>query len=77
MFHKSAARNCYIIAGPNGGRNSLAKMVFRLCRSHLDTLHFFDNSSDTPRLIFKDEAGHTAISDALRYDELRQVLHHE
>jgi predicted ABC-type ATPase len=51
--------------------------LFRLYRPHLDTLHFFDNSSDTPRLIFKDEAGHTAISDVVIYDELRRVLHHE
>lgn len=27
--------------------------LFRLYRPLLDTLHFFDNSSDTPRLIFK------------------------
>ena len=37
----------------------------------LDTLHFFDNSSDTPRLIFKDEAGKTTVNDAALYEKLR------
>ena len=36
----------------------------------LDTLHFFDNSSDTPRLIFKDESDQSTISDAVLYVEL-------
>jgi predicted ABC-type ATPase len=43
-----------------------------LYRPLLDTLHFFDNSSDTPRLIFKDESGQTTISDAALYAELRR-----
>jgi hypothetical protein len=38
----------------------------------LDTLQFFDNSSDTPRLIFKDEAGQTTISDAALYEQWRR-----
>jgi len=46
--------------------------LFTLYRSLLDTLHFFDNSSDTPRLIFKDEAGRTTINDAAVYDRLRK-----
>jgi predicted ABC-type ATPase len=46
--------------------------LFTLYRPLLDTLHFFDNSSDTPRLIFKDESGQTTISDAARYAELRR-----
>ena len=46
--------------------------LFALYRPLLDTLHFFDNSSDTPRLIFKDESGQTAISDAVLYAELRR-----
>jgi hypothetical protein len=41
-------------------------------RPLLDTLHFFDNSSDTPRLIFKDEADHITISDAALYEQLRR-----
>jgi hypothetical protein len=45
--------------------------LFRLCRPLLDTLHCFDNFSDTPRLIFKDEAGKTAINDAALYEQLR------
>ncbi len=46
--------------------------LFTLYRPWLDTLHFFDNSSDTPRLIFKDEAGHTTIGDAALYEQLRR-----
>ncbi len=46
--------------------------LFTLYRPLLDTLHFFDNASDTPRLIFKDEAGKTTINDAALYEQLRQ-----
>ena len=46
--------------------------LFGLYRQVLDTLHFFDNSSDTPSLIFKDESGQTTISDAVLYAELRR-----
>ena len=45
--------------------------LFSLYRPLLDTLHFFDNSSQTPRLIFKDEAGHATIGDAVLYEHLR------
>ncbi len=45
--------------------------LFTLYRPLLDTLHFFDNSSDPPRLIFKDESGQTTISDGALYAELR------
>jgi predicted ABC-type ATPase len=46
--------------------------LFTLYRPLLDTLHFFDNSSDTPRLIFKDEAGRTIINDDALYERLRK-----
>jgi len=46
--------------------------LFTLYRPLLDTLHFFDNSSDTPRLIFKDEAGQTTTRDAALYERLRR-----
>ncbi|MBI4660780.1 MAG: zeta toxin family protein [Verrucomicrobia bacterium] len=46
--------------------------LFTLYRPLLDTLHFIDNSSDTPRLIFKDEAGRTTINDAALYERLRK-----
>ena len=46
--------------------------LFTLYRALFDTLHFFDNSSDTPRLIFKDEAGNTAINDAALYERLQK-----
>lgn len=45
--------------------------LFTLYRPLPDTLHFFDNSSDTPRLIFKDEAGETTVNDAALYEQLR------
>ncbi len=44
--------------------------LFNLYRPLLDTLHFFNNSAATPRLVFKDEAGATSISDATLYGEL-------
>jgi predicted ABC-type ATPase len=46
--------------------------LFTLYRPLLDTLHFFENSSNTPRLIFKDDAGHTMIKDAVLYQRLRR-----
>jgi len=52
--------------------NRSLKNLFALYRPLLDTLHCFDNSSDTPRLIFKDELGHTVIGDAALYDQLRR-----
>ena len=65
-MHKMPGRiphpNCYIALSN----------LFTLYRPLLDTLHFFDNSSDTPRLIFKDEAGQTTINDAALYERLRQ-----
>jgi len=48
------------------------KNLFGLYRPLLDTLHCFDNSSDTPRLIFKDEQGQTVIGDGALYDQLRR-----
>jgi predicted ABC-type ATPase len=46
--------------------------LFTLYRPLLDTLHFFDNSSAAPRLVFKDESGQTTIGDAALYAELRR-----
>ena len=46
--------------------------LFTLYRPLLDTLDFFDNSSDTPRLVFEDEAGRTKVSDAALYEGLRR-----
>ena len=48
--------------------------LFRMYRSLLDTLHFFDNSSDTPRLIFKDESGQTTIIDAGLYEQFQRLF---
>jgi predicted ABC-type ATPase len=48
------------------------KNFFALYRPLLDTLHCFDNSSDTPRLIFKDEAGQTVIGDGALYEQLQR-----
>jgi predicted ABC-type ATPase len=46
--------------------------LFGLYRPLLDTLHFLDNSSDTPRLVFKAAAGRTTINDAALYERLRK-----
>lgn len=48
------------------------KNLFSLYRPLLDTLHFFDNSSDVPRLVFRDEPGETKIHDAELYERLLQ-----
>ncbi len=48
--------------------------LFNLYRPWLDTLHFFNNSSDTPRLIFSEDGGETTIHDAARWQELRGQL---
>ena len=47
--------------------------LFTLYRPLVDTLHFFDNSSDTPHLVFKDEAGETIINDTGTYERLRKA----
>lgn len=46
--------------------------LFTLYRPLLDTLHFFDNSSATPRLIFKAKAEKTTLIDADLYERLRR-----
>jgi predicted ABC-type ATPase len=46
--------------------------LFTLYRPLLDTLHFFDNATRTPRLIFKEEAGKVIIENAALYELLRQ-----
>lgn len=46
--------------------------LFTLDRPLLDTLAFFENASDMPRLIFKDEAGRTNINDSALYERLRK-----
>jgi len=45
--------------------------LLRLYRPLLDTLHLFDNSSDTPCLTFEDEACQTTINDGALYEPLR------
>jgi predicted ABC-type ATPase len=45
--------------------------LFALYRPLLYTLHFFDNSSTMPHLIFKEEAGQITISDAVLYEQLQ------
>lgn len=44
--------------------------LFRLYRSHLDTLHVFDNSTDEPRLVFHDNRGSVTVLDQPLYDRL-------
>lgn len=49
---------CYIIAGSNGaGKTTFA-------------LHFFDNSSDEPRLVFHDDLGKVTVMEQALYDRL-------
>jgi predicted ABC-type ATPase len=52
--------------------NRSLRNLFALYRPLLDTLYCFDNSSDTPRLIFKDEVGQTVIGDAALYGQLQR-----
>ena len=44
--------------------------LFTLYRPLLDTLRFFDNASDEPRLIFRDAAGRTEVLDPILYEKL-------
>jgi len=44
--------------------------LLTLYRPLCDTVHFFDNSSDVPRLVFKDEAGKTTVLDPTVYTEI-------
>jgi predicted ABC-type ATPase len=46
--------------------------LFTLYRPLLDTLHFYDNSSDIPRLVFEDEDGKATIYDVALYEKLRR-----
>ncbi len=39
-------------------------------REHLTTLHFFDNSTSDPHLVFHDDRGKTTILDKFRYNEI-------
>jgi predicted ABC-type ATPase len=75
MPRTTTHHNCYIIAGSNGaGKTTFATEFLPLYRPLLDTLHFFDNSSDVPHLIFKDEAGQSTIGDAALYEQLRREI---
>lgn len=48
--------------------------LFTLYRPLVDLLQAFDNSLETPRLIFMDEAGKTTVYDAMLYEQmLREV----
>lgn len=44
--------------------------LFTLYRPLCDSVHFFDNASDVPRLIFKEEAGNVSVLDAPVYEHL-------
>ena len=44
--------------------------LFTLYRPLLDTLRFFDNASDEPRLIFRDVGGGTEVLDLVLYEKL-------
>ncbi len=44
--------------------------LFTLYRPHLDSLHFFDNSTDEPQLVFHDNHGKTTIIDRDLYERI-------
>ncbi|MBI2265268.1 MAG: hypothetical protein HYU64_08865 [Armatimonadetes bacterium] len=44
--------------------------LFTVYRSELDSLHFFDNSTTEPRLVFHDDRGNVTILEHLLYDRL-------
>ncbi len=53
--------NCYIIAGPNGaGKTTFATRFLPIYADF-----------EPPRLVFRDEAGRTTVSDAGLYEGLR------
>ncbi|BET67915.1 zeta toxin family protein [Opitutales bacterium ASA1] len=45
-----------------------------LYRPLCDTVHFFDNSSDVPRLVFEEEFGRTTVLDPTLYEEILRPL---
>ena len=48
--------------------------LFTLYRPHLDSLHFFDNSTDEPQLVFHDNHGKTTIIDRDLYDRILALI---
>jgi predicted ABC-type ATPase len=44
--------------------------LFNLYRSLFDTLHFFDNSTAEPRLVFRDDHGKVMVYDTILYDSI-------
>lgn len=48
--------------------------LFSLYRPLLDSLHFFDNSSEAARLIFKDDAGCVTVFDESQFETFRELL---
>lgn len=70
---QAAGWNCdpHFIAGQRCFTTDVLKMP-PIYRRLLGTLHLFDNSSDTPCLMFKDKAGWTIINDAALCERLRK-----
>jgi predicted ABC-type ATPase len=49
--------------------------LFTLYRPQFDTLHFFDNSTAEPKLVFRDERGDVIVYDTVLYDSImREVI---
>ncbi len=44
--------------------------LFTLYRPHLDSLHFFDNSTDKPQLVFHDNHATTTVVDRALYERI-------
>ena len=48
--------------------------LFNLYRSLFDTLHFFDNSTAEPRLVFRDDHGKAMVYDTILYDSIMREV---
>lgn len=51
-------------------RNRKDDNLFNLYRPLLDTLHFLDNSTTEPKLVFRDEQGRTTVYDRKLYNSI-------
>jgi len=49
--------------------------LLTLYRPLCDTVHFFNNSSEVPRLVFKDKGGEATVLDPPLYAEILRPFH--
>ncbi len=48
--------------------------LFALYAPEMDSVHLFDNSDATPKLVFKIEAGRTAVLDPILYERIKNQV---